>query len=51
LFRNTVKSRWLGADGVYRRRLASLARDRAGVSFRPEEREKSAARYNPRSRA
>jgi Polyphosphate kinase len=60
MFRDTVKSRWLGADGVYRRRplakgeapfrvqehlqeearrLASLARDRAGVSFRPEERE------------
>ena len=59
MFRDTVKSRWLGADGVYRRRplahgespfrvqdhlqdearrLASLARDRAGVSFRPEER-------------
>jgi polyphosphate kinase len=58
MFRDTVKSRWLGADGVYRRRplakgespfrvqehlqeearrLASLARDRAGVSFRPEE--------------
>jgi polyphosphate kinase len=62
MFRDTVKSRWLGADGVYRRRplakgespfrvqehlqeearrLASLARDRAGVSFRPEEREKT----------
>ncbi len=58
MFRDTVKSRWLGADGVYRRRplakgeapfrvqehlqeearrLASLARDRAGVTFRPEE--------------
>jgi polyphosphate kinase len=62
MFRDTVKSRWLGADGVYRRRrlahgeapfrvqehlqeearrLASLARDRAGVSFRPEERKQS----------
>jgi polyphosphate kinase len=61
MFRDTVKSRWLGADGVYRRlplapgeapfrvqehlqeearRLASLARDRAGVSFRPEGRQK-----------
>jgi polyphosphate kinase len=61
MFRDTVKSRWLDADGVYRRRrlaqgetpfrvqehlqdearrLASLARDRAGVSFRPEERGK-----------
>jgi polyphosphate kinase len=58
MFRDTVKSRWLDADGVYRRRglahgespfrvqehlqeearrLASLARDRAGVSFLPEE--------------
>ena len=58
MFRDTVKSRWLDADGVYRRRplakgespfrvqehlqeearrLASLARDRAGVTFRPEE--------------
>jgi len=57
MFRDTVKSRWLDADGVYRRRplakgespfrvqehlqeearrLASLARDRAGVTFRPE---------------
>ena len=65
MFRDTVKSRWLGADGVYRRRklakgespfrvqehlqeearrLASVARDRAGVSFRPEEREKPPAR-------
>jgi len=59
MFRDTVKSRWLGADGVYRRRppvpgeapfrvqdflqdearrVASLERDRAGVSFSPEER-------------
>jgi polyphosphate kinase len=65
MFRDTVKSRWLGADGVYRRRplahgetpfrvqehlqeearrLALLARDRAGVSFRPEEREKAPLR-------
>jgi hypothetical protein len=65
MFRDTVKSRWLGADGVYRRRPlahgesicrvqehlqdgarrpASLARDRVGVSFRPEEREQPAAR-------
>jgi len=65
MFRDTVKSRWLGADGVYARRprakgeapfrvqehlqeearrLASLARDRAGVSFRPEERRKPGAR-------
>jgi polyphosphate kinase len=65
MFRDTVKSRWLDADGVYRRRplahgevpfrvqehlqeearrLASLARDRAGVSFRPEEREKASPR-------
>jgi polyphosphate kinase len=56
MFRDNVKSRWLGADGEYRRRplapgeapfrvqahlqeearrLAALARDRAGVSFRP----------------
>jgi polyphosphate kinase len=60
MFRDTVKSRWLGADGVYRRRplpkgeapfrvqehlqdearrLASLARDRAGVTLRPEQQE------------
>jgi polyphosphate kinase len=65
MFRDTVKSRWLGADGIYRRRpiaegdtpfrvqehlqeearrLASLARDRAGVSFRPEERAKTVSR-------
>jgi polyphosphate kinase len=58
MFRDTVKSRWLGPDGVYHRRpladgeppfrvqehlqeearrRATLARDRAGVSFRPEE--------------
>jgi polyphosphate kinase len=58
MFRDTVKSRWLGPDGIYRRRpLAEgdlefrvqghlqdearrrelLLRDRAGVSFRPEE--------------
>ena len=56
MFRDNVKSRWLAADGEYRRRplapgeapfrvqahlqeearrLAALARDRAGVSFRP----------------
>ena len=56
MFRDDVKSRWLAADGEYRRRplapgeapfrvqahlqeearrLAALARDRAGVSFRP----------------
>ena len=65
MFRDTVKARWLGADGVYRRRplapgetpfrvqqhlqeearrLASLARDRAGVTFRPEKREKAPRR-------
>ena len=65
MFRDNVKARWLGADGVYRRRplahgeppfrvqqhlqdearrLASLARDRAGVSFRPEERDKGPRR-------
>ena len=65
MFRDTVKARWLGTDGVYRRRplapgeapfrvqehlqeearrRASLARDRAGVSFRPEEREKPPSR-------
>jgi polyphosphate kinase len=71
MFRDTVKSRWLGADGVYRRRplahgespfrvqehlqdearrLASLARDRAGVSFRPEEREQLPPRRTRESR-
>jgi polyphosphate kinase len=65
MFRDNVKSRWLDADGVYRRRprapgetpfrvqehlqeearrLAALARDRAGVTFRPEEREKAPTR-------
>jgi polyphosphate kinase len=65
MFRDTVKSRWLGSDGVYRRRplahgeapfrvqehlqeearrLASLARDRAGIAFRPEERVKPPSR-------
>ena len=65
MFRDNVKARWLGADGVYRRRplahgeapfrvqehlqdearrLASLARDRAGVSFRPEERKRPSRR-------
>jgi polyphosphate kinase len=65
MFRDNVKSRWLDADGVYRRRprapgetpfrvqehlqeearrLAALARDRAGVTFRPEEREKAPVR-------
>jgi polyphosphate kinase len=60
MFRDTMKARWLGADGLYRRReplpgepafrvqqhlqeeagrLASLARERAGVVFRPEERD------------
>jgi polyphosphate kinase len=58
MFRDNVKARWLGADGIYRRRepapgepvfrvqhhlqeesrrLSTLARGRAGVSFRPEE--------------
>jgi polyphosphate kinase len=62
MFRDTMKARWLGADGVYRRRepapgepafrvqqhlqeeagrLASLARERAGVVFRPEQRDRS----------
>jgi polyphosphate kinase len=65
MFRDTVKARRLGADGVYRRRepsageaafrvqqhlreeaerLASLAHERAGVVFRPEEREGSHVR-------
>ncbi len=59
MFKDTVKARWLGPDGVYQRRktprgeapfrvqqymqeeakrAASLARGRAGVTFRPEER-------------
>ena len=59
MFRDTTKARWLGADGVYRRRepaageppfrvqqhlqeeaerQASLAHERAGVVFRPEQR-------------
>ena len=58
MFRDNVKARWLGADGIYRRRepvagepafrvqqhlqdesrrLSTLARGRAGVTFRPEE--------------
>ena len=58
MFRDTVKARWLDADGSYRRRkaprgeppfrvqqylyeearrAAALARDRAGVTFQPEE--------------
>jgi polyphosphate kinase len=65
MFRDTVKARRLGADGVYRRRepasgepafrvqhhlqeeavrLASLAPERAGVVFRPEQRHGSPAR-------
>jgi hypothetical protein len=68
MFRDTVKARWLAADGVYQRRapasgdpefrvqaylqeearrLASLARDREGISFRAEE---SARRRAARSR-
>jgi hypothetical protein len=60
MFRDTVKGRWLGADGIYRRRApaagerpcrvqqelqdearraALVARDAAGVAFRPEQRE------------
>lgn len=62
MFRDNVKSRWLGSDGVYRprpssgepryrvqealqadaRRAASLAREAAGVVFRPEQRERRA---------
>ncbi len=59
MFRDTTKSRWLGADGFYRRRqlvpwephfrvqealqdearrAGSLARDAAGVAFRPQQR-------------
>jgi len=59
MFRDTVKGRWLGPDGIYRfreplpgevpirvqyelqeeaRRAAALARDGAGVVFRPEQR-------------
>jgi polyphosphate kinase len=62
MFRDTVKSRWLGADGIYRRRepvvgeprfrvqealqeearwVASLAREGAGVAFRPEQDDRS----------
>ena len=62
MFRDTTKARWLGSDGVYRRRepapgepafrvqqhlqeeagrLAVLARERAGVVFRPEQRDRS----------
>jgi hypothetical protein len=62
MFRDTMKARWLGSNGVYLRRepppgepafrvqqnlqeeagrLASLARERAGVVFRPEERDRS----------
>ncbi len=58
MFRDNVKARWLGSDGVYRkreprpgdppfraqyhlrdeaRRWASLARERTGVTFQPEE--------------
>jgi polyphosphate kinase len=65
MLRDTVKARWLGADGMYRRRepppgepafrvqqhlqeetgrLASLARERAGVVFRPEQRDGSRVR-------
>ena len=65
MFRDTVKARWLDADGVYRRRpiapgetpfrvqehlqeearrLASLARDRAGVTVRPAKRPKAPRR-------
>jgi polyphosphate kinase len=60
MFRDNVKARWLGPDGVYRkrppvpdeppfrvqqylqeeaRRLSTLARGRAGVVLRPEERD------------
>jgi polyphosphate kinase len=60
MFRDTLKARWLGADGIYRRRepapgeppfrvqhhlqeearrSASLARDRAGIAFRPAQRD------------
>jgi polyphosphate kinase len=65
MFRDTMKARRLGADGVYRRRepsageaafrvqqhlqdeaerLASLAHERAGVVFRPEQRDGPHAR-------
>jgi polyphosphate kinase len=76
MFRDNVKARWLGPDGVYRRRqprpgeplfrvqlhlqeesrrLANLARDQAGVMFRPEERRpsrvKASGGQRPASRA
>lgn len=60
MFRDTAKARWLGPDGIYRRRepapgeppfrvqqhlqddaqrRALVARDRAGIAFRPEQRD------------